>query len=67
MRQPDFAFFGLSPPLSLNSKIRGCAQLLGEPLGLRGKEVAFFEMEWLGFEPWTWSIRGGRSIHSTML
>ena len=26
----------LTPPLSLNSEIRGCARLLGEPLGLRG-------------------------------
>ena len=37
-------FFGFTPPLSLNSEIRGCAQLLGEPLGLQGREVVFFEM-----------------------
>ena len=43
-------FFGFTPPLSLNSEIWGCARLLGEPLGLQGKEVVFFEMEWPGFE-----------------
>ena len=44
-------FLVLTPPLSLNSEIQGCARLLGEPLGLRGKEVVFFEMEWPGLEP----------------
>ena len=39
--------FLVSPhPLTINSEIRGCARLLGEPQGLRGKKVVFFEMEW---------------------
>ena len=38
--------FGFTPPLSVNSKIRWCARLFGEPLGLQGKEVILFEMEW---------------------
>ena len=57
--------FGLNPPLTLYSEIQGCARLLGEPLGLWGKEVVFSEMEWPGFKPRTSSIRRGRSIHST--
>ena len=57
--------FSLTPPLSLNSEIRGCTRLLREPLRLRGKEVVFLEMEWPGFEPRTSSIRRGCSIHST--
>ena len=41
-------FFKVWPrPLILNSEIR----VLGEPLGLRGKEVVFFEMEWPGSNP----------------
>ena len=42
-------FLGFTPPPSLNSEIRRCARLLGEPLGLRGKEVVF--SDGAGFEP----------------
>ena len=41
-----FSFTLLS---SLNSEIRRCAQILGEPLMLGGKEVVFSDGE--GFEP----------------
>ena len=54
----------MAPPHSLNSEILVCAQLIGEPPWLRGKEVVFFEMEWPGFQPQTSSIRRGCSIHS---
>ena len=34
-----------TPPLSLNTEIRGCARLLGEPLGLLGKDVLAEKLE----------------------
>ena len=60
----DKAFFGLTlPPYT---QFRDPGVRLGEPLGLRGKEVVFLEMEWPGFELQTSSMRRGRSIYSTM-
>ena len=60
------AFFCLTPPLSLNSEIRGCPWLLREPLGLQGKEGVFFEMEWPGFEPRTSEPRESEEDAPTM-
>ena len=46
---------GFTLPPSLNSEIRRCALLLGEPLGLQGKEVVFLEIvrDGVGFKPRT--------------
>ena len=55
-------FFCLTPPPYSQFRDPGVRPA---PQGaIRGKEVVFFEAEWPGFEPWTSSIRRGRSIHS---
>ena len=63
---PVHIFFGLTPPPYTQFRdpgVRPAPQ--GGPMGLQGKEVVFFEMEWPGFKPRTSSIRRGCSIHST--
>ena len=49
--QFDLFFVLFTPPPSLNSEIQRLAWLLGEPLGLRGKEVVF--SDGAGLEPET--------------
>ena len=44
-----YNFFGFTLLPSLISEIWRCARLLGEPLGLGGKEVVF--SDGVGFEP----------------